>query len=287
LFRYNLSVNDGRGKYGGITVWGANPAEVAYSAVFHNNTVVVDQDVVPNAKGAVWFANGNHGDLDFANNSLVALNGAALIAGDTSASKATFLGNSYWTDGAPITLEDRAYSSVQSWALGNMQERIGNTFVGVTGDPQFLDELSFRPIRKSPLVDAARMPGGVPWPSWATSLGTRDLAGTPLYQGSGPDIGAWEYSPSDFNGDTVVDSDDLGIWRTTLGKAGASLAADGNGDGRVDGSDFLIWQRHLASPGAASLAAYVPEPGALGSLLIALAAPIVRSGRRSRRTSAS
>jgi hypothetical protein len=287
LFRYNLSVNDGRGKYGGITVWGANPAEIAYSAVFHNNTVVVDQDVVPNAKGAVWFANGNHGDLDFVNNSLVALNGAALIAGDTSASKATFLGNSYWTDGAPITLEDRAYSSVQSWALGNMQERIGNTFVGVTGDPQFLDELSFRPIRKSPLVDAARTPGGVPWPSWATSLGTRDLASTPLYQGSGPDIGAWEYSPSDFNGDIVVDADDLGIWRTAFGKAETGLAADGNGDGRVDGSDFLIWQRHLASPGAASLAAYVPEPGAVGSLLMALAAPIVRSGRRSRWTSAS
>src|SRR5262249_18593296 len=54
-FRYNLSVNDGRDGYGGITVWGATPSYLAQSAVFHNNTVVVDHNVVPNSLGPVWF----------------------------------------------------------------------------------------------------------------------------------------------------------------------------------------------------------------------------------------
>jgi hypothetical protein len=79
---------------------------VAESAVIHNNTVVVDESVNPNARGAVWFLGGNHDDLTLANNAFVALDGASLIAGDTSVAKAAFVGNAYWTAGGPVVLED-------------------------------------------------------------------------------------------------------------------------------------------------------------------------------------
>lgn len=72
--------------------------------------------------------------------------------------------------------------------------------------------------------------------------------------------------PADFNGDGVVDGDDLASWREGFGAAeGATRAmGDANGDGDVDGDDYLLWQRSTgaALPLAASVttAATVPEP---------------------------
>ncbi len=290
VFRYNLSVNDGRDGYGGISITGAGSAMIAKNAIFHNNTVIVDKNVVPNAKGAVWFINAQHADLDFINNSFVALNGAALIAGDTTVAKATFARNSYWTDGGPIILESAVYPSVLAWASQNVQERINNVYVAVTSDPQFLDEETFRPSPTSPLVDAARTPGGVPWPTWVANLGLRDLAGAPLYQSDGPDIGAWEYVPSlpgDFNGDGAVDGGDLTVWQGEFSSVEATAAgggagsADFDGDGDVDGADFLHWQRSVGLGSAITTsAAAVPEPSV--ALLAVFATAFVASRRRLR-----
>ncbi len=73
--------------------------------------------------------------------------------------------------------------------------------------------------------------------------------------------------PADFNGDGVVDGEDLGAWKTGVGRNGDALKGHGDADqdGDVDGIDFLSWQRALGSrlPVIATIAAAaVPEPSA-------------------------
>lgn len=271
VFRYNLSVNDGCDGYGGITVTGADAASIAKYAVFHNNTVVVDKNVVPNSKGAVYFMNSNLYDVDFINNVFVALNGAALISGDTIPVRSTFTRNSYWTDGGPIILEDAVYATVKAWAQANAQERINLQFVGVTSDPQFADRETFRLASSSPLIDAAKLPSGTIWPTWLKSLGPHDLVGAPVPFGNGPDIGAREFFPADFNGDGAVDGLDLASWAIAfsggsgggVGEPQVGALPDFDGDGDSDGADFLSWQRYLGvGSSGAGAAALVPEPTA-------------------------
>ena len=281
VFRYNLSVNDGRDGYGGITIWGNSGADVAASAVFHNNTVVVDETINPNARGAVWFLGGNHDELALVNNAIVALDGAALVAGDTSVDRAALVGNSYWTDGGPVILENASWASVEAWAQATGQEQAAGAFAGVTSDPHFVDETSYRPQAFSPLVDAALTPGIAPWPGWINDLGPRDFVGAAIYQVAGPDIGAWEVVVADFDGNGVVDADDLDVWAAEYGSTDARRA-DLDGDGAASGLEFLEWQRRHGGPsGVASVVVSAPEPGA--SLLCASAAAMaVFSGRNTR-----
>jgi hypothetical protein len=72
--------------------------------------------------------------------------------------------------------------------------------------------------------------------------------------------------PGDFNGDKVVDGDDLNVWQTSFGTGGA----DANDDGITDGADFLIWQRNLGLgvPNLSGALSAVPEPSAMASLLV-------------------
>ena len=285
VFRYNLSVNDGRDEYGGITVWGYGGPYQAKSAVFHNNTIVVDASVAPDAQGAVWFLGDNHHDVDFFNNAFVALNGATLIAGDTTSTKSSFVGNSYWTGGGPIILEDSVYATVQAWAAASQQERIGFVFTGIVADPNFIDSEDYRVGVSSPLVDAARMPGSQLWPSWLTSLGEQDIAGVSLYQGSGAEIGAWEYLPADLNSDGAVDGADLAIWDDAFGAGGAAgRLGDIDDDNDTDGADFLHWQRQLGVGQTAALppphgASAVPEPAALALAGLSTALIVIRRRR--------
>jgi arylsulfatase A-like enzyme len=77
---------------------------------------------------------------------------------------------------------------------------------------------------------------------------------------------------ADFEADGDVDGDDLGRWRSGFGMQGDAAQVDGDADdnGAVDGADFLAWQQQvgLVAP-AQALAAKVPEPAALMSLLLA------------------
>lgn len=279
VFRYNLSINDGRGDYGGITVWGESAGDIATSAVFHNNTVVVDSSVVPQARGAVWFLNENHLDLSFFNNALVALNGGALIAGPAEASKAKFIGNAYWTDAAPIVLEDATYATVEAWAAAKNQERISGQFVGITGDPQFIDSVDFRPHAFSALVDASRLPGTYPWPAWIATLGPRDLEGLALFLEGNPEIGAYEVRLGDVNYDGLVDSADAQVLQAALNSdAAVQLRHDLDGDGDVDGAEFLIWQQRAQTAPSTTAGTVAPEPG--GALIISSASAIGVAIRR-------
>jgi probable HAF family extracellular repeat protein len=75
-------------------------------------------------------------------------------------------------------------------------------------------------------------------------------------------------NPSDFNGDRVVDADDLALWASSFGSV-EFLAADADEDGDVDGADFLLWQQALTP--SSTTAAGVPEPSALMHVLAAAA----------------
>ena len=68
---------------------------------------------------------------------------------------------------------------------------------------------------------------------------------------------------SDFNGDGIVDGDDLSIWQSGYGSQVAEHAnGDADGDGDVDGTDFLIWQTQKGLAASISSAAQIPEPSA-------------------------
>lgn len=84
---------------------------------------------------------------------------------------------------------------------------------------------------------------------------------------------------ADFNGDDVVNSSDLPVWKGSFGTS--NLVGDSNTDGVVDGRDFLLWQRQQ---GAISPIAAIPEPASWSILLGLLAATASRwrSSRASR-----
>ena len=83
--------------------------------------------------------------------------------------------------------------------------------------------------------------------------------------------------PGDFNGDSLVNSQDLGLWS---GAFGLNAAGDADGDGDTDSNDFLAWQRNL-SPSSLGAFAAVPEPSSLVLLTFAsLLAKQLRLGRR-------
>src|SRR5262249_9926564 len=76
---------------------------------------------------------------------------------------------------------------------------------------------------------------------------------------------------ADFNNDTLVNADDLGIWK---GAFGTSALGDADGDLDSDGADFVAWQQQLKLAGGATAA---PEPATMvwvGCVL--LGAPRVR-----------
>lgn len=78
-------------------------------------------------------------------------------------------------------------------------------------------------------------------------------------------------TPGDFDGNSVVDTDDLALWESGFGLATGAEATDGDADadGDVDGADFLAWQRNLGASSLplAAAVSQIPEPNAM--LLIA------------------
>jgi hypothetical protein len=108
------------------------------------------------------------------------------------------------------------------------------------------------------------------------------------FNGTAPDLGAFEYSPpvvydpADFNEDGDVDQDDLAFWQTGYGTQTGALKANGDADldGDVDGRDYLIWQRNFA-PGSLSATTAVPEPST-GILLFVAMMAVGRCRRISR-----
>jgi len=74
--------------------------------------------------------------------------------------------------------------------------------------------------------------------------------------------------PGDFNGDGVVDDDDLARWQGDFGLNGNS---DADVDGDSDGADFLVWQRNIGAVAPqVSPSTAIPEPSNLTLVLVSL-----------------
>ena len=97
-----------------------------------------------------------------------------------------------------------------------------------------------------------------------------------------PGVGA------DFNGDGIVNGDDLAVWKSNFGKGSnppppaLQSEGDANGDGVVDGNDFMIIQRQWGGPPAVPALAAVPEPSSVVLAMAALAIPLACRRRGSR-----
>jgi MYXO-CTERM domain-containing protein len=92
---------------------------------------------------------------------------------------------------------------------------------------------------------------------------------------------------ADFNGDGIVDGNDMAIWQSNYGLGSnpppAATQADGdaNGDGVVDGADFLLIQQKYGGPPAVPAVATVPEPSSVLLALAAFGLPLAARRRRS------
>ncbi len=77
--------------------------------------------------------------------------------------------------------------------------------------------------------------------------------------------------PGDFDGNQIVDADDLAIWQLGLGTAaGAGIPhGDADDDADVDGIDFLVWQQNFGATSMTITAASVPEPATVWLSLLA------------------
>jgi hypothetical protein len=283
VIRYNLSVNDGIDSYGAITISGEDATSRASSSIIHNNTIVVDRNVAPASMGAVLFLNSQHEEIDFVNNLFVALNGATLIDGTTTADKAKFINNAYWTAGSPMLIGGTAYASIEQWAAATGQEFANGQVYGFESDPNFGPGTDFAPHRPSGIIDAGLSLASDLWPSWLVDLGSIDLVGTNTPQGAALDIGAIEVAAmtGDFNGDGSVDGADYVIWRKTLGSVGSGLIADANHNGMVDADDVGIWRANFGMLGAGAQTRgdispidVVPEPTSFAYVVTALASLI-------------
>lgn len=184
---------------------------------------------------------------------------------------------------AQLTLAPSKSQILGSIALGGLDVTLGNTFsqLAVTGDATI-----------GGVLDISLKSGFAPQLG-ATfeilSAASRTGVFSAIVGAAGPG-GFWNvaYTPtsvflnfasmpgpvfaSDFNGDGMVNSGDLTIWKMNFGKMPATLAdGDANGDGKVDGADFLLWQQQNGSMfPAVAAAGSVPEPSTLALGLLAL-----------------
>jgi endonuclease I len=86
--------------------------------------------------------------------------------------------------------------------------------------------------------------------------------------------------PGDYNNDGDVDAADYTIWRRTYGDSAAAYSgADGDGNGMIGDGDLTVWRAHFGdvAPGAGlGATAAVPEPAAIGLVIVCLTVGLVR-----------
>lgn len=213
---------------------------------------------------------------NFTNNgNLVILpNGASAAGGSTMAANVTLASTSIFD----VTLGD-SFSQLLVTGSATMG---GVLDLGLAGGytPQAGDSFS--------ILNAASVVGTFasvisPGALWNVSYNPKSVVVT--YAGAAPiGIGA------DFNGDGIVNGDDLAVWKANFGKGSVAPPAlqsegDANGDGVVDGSDYMILQRKFGGPPAVAAGegalAVVPEPSSVILAMAALALPVACRRRRS------
>ena len=195
IVRYNVSANDGRAaaNVGAVVLTGGRGG---YHV--HNNTLFASRAAGGRGPLLVIGGENDHGPSEpsgvyLRNNALYSDGDEPLVAADSLAVKElTFEGNAYFDPSGRYAI---AWGPEQIAGIAAWRDRTGQEPGAVrAGDPLFCGPLgaarpaAYRPKPGSPLVDAAldlRARFGI-------EPGGRDLVGTAVPEGTGPDIGALE-----------------------------------------------------------------------------------------------
>jgi len=114
-------------------------------------------------------------------------------------------------------------------------------------------------------------------PQYQVLPGVEHLGGSYVSEGSGLRFLSAHFASNfqlagDYDRDGDSDANDYAAWRAAFGSA-TQLASDGNQNGIVDAADYLVWRNQVVGGvasigGAVNSLVAVPEPAALGWLLI-------------------
>ena len=234
IVRYNVSQNDGRKnyRYGGLHIFGA-----IYNTELYNNTIFMGPgtDVQPAAASLYAWSGSN---VHFRNNIFVTTSGTRLINNETpTGSGLKFQGNNYWPSGGSFQISwgNATYTSLSSFRSGATQEQNGGTNTGFNVDPKLfnagnggtigfdnIDALGAQLTAYQLKSDSPMINAGLNLSSqFSVNPGSRDFSGIGTPQGSGYDIGAYEFG--NLLSNPGFESGDLNSW--TNWPSGGSVVA--------------------------------------------------------------
>lgn len=250
VVRYTVSENDARANgFGAITAGTLGGPFDGCDVV--GNTVYIS----PAAAGtvsAVSLTSGSPG-FQFVNNLFVTAGGEPLVRAAAGQTNVRFVGNGYWSSGAPFLVEweGGAQTALAEWRASAGQETVGGADVGIAADPRLAAPgkggtvaggglatlVAYTLQAASPMLDAGLDPA-----DFGVDAGGRDLYGALAPQGSAYDVGAYE-GPVEVVADT-----------------GGDTSTEGGEDSSADGVE----------PGCGCATARPPAWLALGAALVAL-----------------
>lgn len=225
VIRYNVSENDGQKHFCGAVETGSENGKTKTFKIFscgsvevgsgqespvhnidvYNNTVITTKSG-GQERPPVWVGGSSKNSaIHFRNNLLISAGGKPIVEVDKGQTGVLFQGNAYWTQGKPLIIlyAGTEYHDLATWRAQTGQETFDGKEVGLFADPHLsrmgkgetlagarrVSSLSsYRLLPGSPLIDAGmdlRADFGI-------DVGRRDLWGTPIPQGQGIDIGAFE-----------------------------------------------------------------------------------------------
>jgi hypothetical protein len=196
IIRFNISHNDGTNGQGSLSIWKGESGGTIRNCEVYNNTFYNSNPAGPNL-----CLMKNLPGFNFRNNVFV-YNGSILFRGHVIKDE-SFQNNCYWN----LSGENGflGYPDISKWAMAKGKEQLSGKLTLVYAEPMMNDTATmniknpkhleglsvFKPVATSPLVDAGfdirTLTGG-------TDV-RKDLAGSPVPQGKGFDIGAMEFIP--------------------------------------------------------------------------------------------
>jgi hypothetical protein len=193
--------------------------------------------------------------------------GATHVLGDLTLNAGTLAIELAGTSGGEfdeIQVDDHltAGGTLSVTLLGSFAPAAGNTF----------DILDFTTASGAFALDLPALASGLSWDT-SSLLTTGALSVVAVLTPS-----------ADFNGDEIVDGQDLLVWQCGLGLTAQTGNSNGDADrnGTIDADDLLVWKNQFGTnPAALPAAGSVPEPA--GAALIAIALATLRTLRRKQR----
>lgn len=223
IIRYNISYDDAQNEYcGAITLWAA-AGETIEDAFIYDNTVVLTKNQKAARYGFYLIDDSSQFlNITFQNNIINTYGGVPVLRSlqPTSGRQIYFRNNCYWSNGDQFSIIEgsQSYSSLQSWRQATGQEYYSGAPIGLSADPEFVNDRSpqlivnpseleqltaFELMNTSPLIDTALNPSILEISDQASV----DFLGNALPQGSADDFGAIEYMSDEVQSQPPANND--------------------------------------------------------------------------------